>query len=718
VKFRALAVSLCVAICAVPHAHAERQLDGNWTVLPAMPAAVTAAQPWVRPDTFAALELNEVALRATLLQAPLEDTPAAAVGALVLSLPGPDGTLARFDIVESPVMEPGLAARYPQIKTYLGRGIDDRSAALRMDMTPQGFHAQVLSPKGAWYIDPYTRGDTTHYASYYKRDLRNAHGFECFTPSEPIVGPAGGGFLDEEPRSGDQRRTFRLACAATGEYVAYHSGVATPSVTAGMAAIVTAVNRVSGVYELELCVRLVLINGNDQIVYTNPSTDPYTNSSGSTMLSQNQANLDAVIGAGNYDIGHVFSTGGGGIANLRSVCVGGSKARGVTGLGAPTGDPFYIDYVAHEMGHQFGGNHTFNGPGCGTGGRVASAAYEPGSGTTIMGYAGVCGSDNIQWHSDPYFHGYSYSEIRGFINSGSGGTCGTLVVTGNNPPSVNAGSSYTVPRNTPFALTAGGSDPDGDTVTYCWEQWNLGAALALSGGDNGSSPIMRSFQGTTSPTRTIPRLSNLLANTFASGEILASTTRTLSFRVTARDNRAGSGGVTSALTNVSVSSAAGPFQVTSPNSAVTWSGQQTVTWDVAGTDLAPISTSSVAILLSTDGGNTFPITLLASTPNTGSAVVTLPNMAASLCRIKVAALSNIYFDVSNASFLITPGAACYANCDQSTQLPVLNVGDFTCFLQRFAAADSWANCDQSVQAPVLNVGDFTCFLQRFAAGCP
>jgi hypothetical protein len=60
---------------------------------------------------------------------------------------------------------------------------------------------------------------------------------------------------------------------------------------------------------------------------------------------------------------------------------------------------------------------------------------------------------------------------------------------------------------------------------------------------------------------------------------------------------------------------------------------------------------------------------------------------------------------------------CYANCDNSTATPILNVADFTCFLQRFAAADPYANCDNSTTTPVLNVADFTCFLQRFAAGC-
>lgn len=593
-------------------------------------------------------------MAALLREAPQELAPNREADAIVVSLPMPDGRLARFRVHESPVMAPELAVRYPEIKTFAGQGIDDAAATVRFDTSPSGFHAQIRASHGMVCIDPQQRGNARRHLSYYRRDgLQAAGGFRCHASDDlpTMLSAAAGG--SSAPSSVVSLHTFRLAVAATAEYTQFHGG----TVEAGLAAIVTAINRVNAIYESEVAIRFVLVADNDRIVFTDPAADPYSNGNFTAMVSQNQSTLDELIGDENYDIGHVFGTGQGGYSWLSVVCNPWEKAKGATGLGAPVGDPFYVDYVAHEIGHQFGAHHTFNGTGgdC-FDGRSAEWAYERGSGSTIMAYAGICDGDNLQTRSDPYFHSASRDEILDYRDGVWGPVCATITPTGNSRPTVDVGSvvNFRIPKGTPFTLTATGSDPDGDALTFCWEEFDLGPEQSLAAADNGLSPLFRSFPPTSSPSRTFPRLEDILSGATNDGEKLPEKFRTMRFRVTARDNRAGAGGAGSATNRVTVDDTAGPFKVTAPTAGTAWSGARKVEWNVAGTAGSPINATAVDILLSTNGGLTFPIALVTNTPNDGAETILLPEVVTTSARIKVQARGNIFFDISHGNFAITP----------------------------------------------------------------
>ncbi len=615
------------------------------------PSAIApAGDRVIIPEQYRALTLDRAAIESQLALAPLEGTRAAG-DRIVIEIPLPEGGFGRFAIVESPIMAPELGARYPEIRTYAGYGLDDPSAIGRFDLVPSGFHAQVFSSSGQIYIDPFQRDDDRHYISYYKRDFRSDKHVLCSVVDDDHMGEE----IDQmshgaAKRSGTELRTYRAAVACTGEYAAVFGG----TVARALAAVVITMNRVDGVYEKELSIRMVLIANNDLLMYTNAATDPYSNNDGAAMLGQNQSTIDSVIGNANYDIGHVFSTGGGGIAGLGVVCRTGLKARGVTGSPNPQGDAFDIDYVAHEMGHQYGANHTFNGDAgsCAGGNRVASCAYEPGSGSTIMAYAGICYPQNLQAHSDDYFHWKSIAEIITYSTVGLGNGCPVTTGTGAIEPVAEAGTGgFAIPKDTPFALTASATATG--TPTFCWEESDLGPA-GHPDSPSGNAPIFRSFDPVASPTRTFPKLSNLLSNTHTIGELLPTYARTLSFKVTVRDTQAGGVGISNDAISFTVSSA-GPFRVTSPNNMVSWpdSADHTITWDVAGTDVAPVSCDSVHILLSIDGGYTWPIVLASGTPNDGSETVAFAvGTTTNLARVKVAAADNVFFDISNVNFRI------------------------------------------------------------------
>jgi hypothetical protein len=633
--------------------------------VPELRSQFAAVEPLINFQPFTA-DIERIKLILLLVPSPNSSFPKSVLARPVeLSLPMPEGgKYLRFTLEEIAIMHPDLAAKYPQIKTYRGRGVEDPGATLAFDITPGGMHAQIRTGNGAIYIDPYYRGNNRIYVSYYKRDVFRDGKAERFICEQ--LGDAGR-ISNPNTRatpatiSGTQLRTYRLACAANSTYTEFTGD----TVASGLAGVVVVMNRVSAVYEAELGIRMQLIANNDEIIYPttgNPvnGPDPYSNDTGA--LSQNQSNLDSVIGSANYDIGHVLTTGSGGVAGLGVVCRSNQKARGTTGLTNPIGDAFNIDYVAHEMGHQFGANHTFNGtgPNC-SGNRSGAHAYEPGSGTTIMAYAGICGvANNLAPHSDAYFAFESLSEIVAYTTTGSGNGCPVTTNTGNTVPTVSAGSNYTIPSRTPFALTGSGSDPNSDTLTYCWEERDLGPAQAANLADNGTSPIFRSFFPTYTPTRIFPKIANILAGIFDNvaaphGETLPITNRTLNFRLTARDNRVNGGAINTADMAVTVVENGTGFSVTAPgNSGPFVNGSNLgVAWNVTGTNLAPVNTANVKISLSTDGGYTYPYTLRASTPNDGGETVTLPaSVTTSQARIKVEAVGNIFFSISPVNFTI------------------------------------------------------------------
>ena len=682
-----LTLAVVVLTTALPSSASDtpatvgRGSSSFWHPLSGKPASAGRTVD-IKATNYRAFSLDRGAMKVRLTEAPSDRTQGAAAP-LVLSLPAPNGGFERFAVQESPVVAPALAARFPFVKTYAGQGIDDPSATVRLDLGRTGFHAQILSAAGDWYIDPIFRLDQSAYASYFEKSLVNTHG--AFVEH----GPQGGGGGDAGSTQaaarvvGTQLRTYRLALAADGEYSTFHGG----TVPLVHNALVTAVNRVTGIYERDLAIRLQLVANNDSLIYLNPSTDPYTNNNPGPLLSQNQANVDSVIGNANYDIGHVFSTGGGGLAGLAVVGRTGQKARAETGLANPIGDSFYVDYVSHEMGHQFGANHSFSSTrGSCSGNGNSATAMEPGSGATVMAYAGICGNDDLQPLSDDYFHAVSFDEIVAYTTTpGSPGNLGATP-SGNTAPTVSVvGGPFTIPARTPFNLTAAGSDTDGDALTYTWEQYDAGVLQLLDNVNKASGPLFRSFDPTSSPSRTFPRMSSILANTTNANtgtcpalpgaincwsEFLPTVGRQVKFRASVRDNHAGTGGVNSADTTVTVA-ATQPFLVTAPNTAVSLpAGTQTVTWNVSGTNAAPINTASVNILLSTDGGATFPLSLASSTPNDGTQAVTLPAVATTQARVKIEAVGNIFFDVSDANFTITTGnAAPVANAD-ATSTPV------------------------------------------------
>ncbi|MGH9602625.1 MAG: reprolysin-like metallopeptidase, partial [Terriglobales bacterium] len=513
-------------------------------------------------DRGRVLRLNRQALALLLSQAPREFTGAAQETEIVLPLPLPDGTLARFRIEESPAMAPELAAQYPEIKSYRGQGIDDPALTMRCDLTPQGFHALILAGGEAVNIHPVEQSDLSTYLSYSGQDLKNElQQVRCHL-DEGQFDRAGEPPTAFSPQfqSGATLRTFRLAVATAQEYT-NHPQLGGGTVAGTIASLNTWVNNLNVIYEAELSVHLNLVTDNRLIFTAEP--DGFTNGTPGTMMREVVPKLRDVLGPNNYDVGHVLGTDSGGVAGLGVVCVntgdsGPGKGAGASGMGGPVGNSGSLNLLAHEVGHQFGADHSFNGTlGSCNGNRSARSAWEPGSGSTIMSYAGTCNNDNTEGNQ-LRFHAGSLNQMLNYLGGATGASCGVRANTGNNPPNVSGGPDFTIPRNTPFTLTATGSDPDLNDLarlTYVWEQIDAGGDNFANDGSEASysdandpptttRPLFRAFAPTPSPARTFPSLTYILNNANnpphqAGGrntaEELPRVGRALNFRVTLRD---------------------------------------------------------------------------------------------------------------------------------------------------------------------------------------
>jgi len=673
-----------------------------------------------KTNTF---ELNLGLLNETLKDAPLRGQFSGSSN-LVVQFPNSDGELERYEIMEAPVMHPDLAAKYPNIKSYVGQGINDRSAVIRFSISPQGLQSMSLSAvKDATFIMPIT-SDGLGYAVYKKSDkLSGLDNFECeitesanrIVSGSPTLRNADDGIL----------RTYRLAVSATGEYTQYHGGTKAQA----LAAINATMTRVNGIFEVDFNVNLQLIANTDDVIYTSTSSDPYGNSTGG-YNSALQSTLTSVIGEANYDIGHLFANlqNNGNAGCIGCVCVNGQKGSGWTSATVPEGDFFDVDYVAHEMGHQFGANHTWTHGG----NEGTNVQVEPGSGSTIMSYAGITGATDVQANVHPNFHAVSIEQVTDYIKTTS---CQTNTSTGNSVPSVNAGSNYTIPRGTPFVLEGSATDADaGDVLSYSWEQMDENNASSTYPSTSATSGVaFRAYEPTTDSHRYFPRLETIKTGaTSWQWEAVPNVGRNLNFRLTVRDNVAGGGTNNSDDMVVTVNGSAGPFVLNSPNTNVTWNvgTTQTVSWNVAGTTGNGINASNVDIFLSTDGGDTYPIALAAGVPNDGSHDIVVPNNVGTQNRVMVRGTGNIFFDISNTNFSIEGAVVC--NATVPTGLAASSVGSDTATLSwdavpgasydlqyRQVGAGSWIDLNVNGVSQILSgLSPLTQYEAQVRSECP
>ena len=605
------------------------------------------------PQDFLLFQISEASFRNSLIGAPSVTSDAKSAGAIVM-LPNSNGDLERFEMFESSNFAPELQAQFPTIRAYAGVGIDDKLAQVRLSVDPNGIQAMIFrTDKDNEFIEPYSQ-DRRVYAVFKSSRDKSKFGFTCYTDDQPLILTAQQKIVAASYMRSSAReyKTLRLALSCNGEYTTFFGGTVAGAL-AGMNATLT---RVNGVFEKELAVHMNLIANEAAIIFTDAINDPYSDMADmANWNAELQATLNELITDANYDIGHMFGAdGGGGSAGcIGCVCVAGQKGSAKTAPtdGIPQGDSFDIDYVAHEMGHQLGGNHTFSHTA-----ENNAVNVEPGSGSTIMGYAGITGTTDVQTRSDDYFSFASIKQIQDNLILKS---CPVTTAINHGTPSMNAGADYTIPFGTPFKLVGSGTDSGNPILSYCWEQSDdattVSSASSFPSATKTNGPNYRSFKPVSVPYRYFPALQTVLANSISSTwEATSNVARTLNFTLTGRDNVVGGGQTGKDETVITVSGTAGPFDVTSQAvTGISWTqgSTQTVTWTVNNTNTLAGS-STVDVLLSTDGGLTFGTTLASGVPNNGSATFTVPNIVAAFCRVMVKPTGNVFYDINPIVFSI------------------------------------------------------------------
>lgn len=645
------------------------------------------------PEKYQTFQLDIEGLRKYLQNAPMEfSQPRSNENNFEVEIPMPDGSLEVFVINESPVMEPELSAKYPEIKSYKGYSPADKLKQIRFSLSGKGFHAAISAADGEKYIDPYSSENTSDYIIYNTKDYKE-DGIAEF----PVCGVDDSYKLDRTYLPTGQRNTplvelriYRLAMACTGEWGAKRGTVAL--VLTDMNIVV---NRMNLIYERDMAVRFVLINDNEKLIFLNGATDPYdTPTEGKKLVNVNTGKINAIISSSAYDIGHVmtvFCTDNiSGVAAFGSLCQI-TKGNGVTCQGSESLSVLVTRVLAHEVGHQLNASHSWNICTSAADQRSPNTAFEPGSGSTIMSYAGSCGSDNVASDNDDYFHVGSLEQMYAkTLSSGNAYACAQKIQTANHFPVITKpNKTYVIPLLTPFELSATATDEDGDALTYTWEEYDTGEISPL-GTASETAPLFRSLRpSSTGNSRFFPKSSSIASGDFTDKtEVLPNTGRKLSFRITARDNNPTGGGVVWEDYNISSSDKAGPFKITFPEIEARFKvGQEvTVTWDVANTNTEPVNCKTVNIYGSYNGilktGDTNLVPLALNVPNDGSQEVVIPNRITNFFRIVIKAADNIFLTSSiRPSIIEQPTAAgiYFETSEKELNIcqPNLKVVDFT-----------------------------------------